>query len=391
VRALLVVAVLTTAAHAAPEEDDISPRTIVFARGDKLIMANAWGKSESELATLPAKSTVRALRSDSRGTVLLADVNGKWSWMPMDGSSKTLSDLPCEVGPAHLSNDGTYVMCRGKTGSTVVNLKSGKITPIDVPTAGARLVGSGTELRLVWADNKGVWSAVPPARKQPKKVAPEAPLRALTVSPDGTRALGVYTDEVFDRARNTKPADVLSVFALDGTAARRKVIHTGVPLEWSHDGKWVLVQDGRSACTMLAVGGQYKCWRGYTAAAISQDGKYALLFGNRDMPKETPKKKKKATKKKGKAKGKGKAKPKQVEPEDDAGPEGEPSGEAEQPEDAPLDEAADDVPLPPPGGPVALYRAELNGPYTKSPKLITRDVAGAAVWIPVTLPPPAAQ
>lgn len=372
-RGLVIAAVLTTSAHATPSgsDDDITPRTIVFARGDKLIKSDARGKSESEIATLPSKKAVRALRTDALGTVLLADVGGTWSWMPLDGSAKTLTDLPCEPGPAQLSNDATYVLCRGKTGSTVVNLKSGKLTAIDVPAAGARLVGSGSELRLIWADGQGVWNAVPPQRKQPTKVAPEAPLRSLTVSPDGTHAVGVYHDEVYDGLRTKKQADVLTVFALDGTAARRKVIANGVPLEWSHDSKWVLVQDGRSACTLLAVGGQYKCWRGYTAAAISPDGKYALLFGSRDLPAQ----KKKVPAKKAKAK---KAKKKDPEPE----VESEPSGEAEQPEDAPIDEATDDVPLPPPGGPVALYRAELNGPYTKSPKLVTRDVAGAAVWIP---------
>jgi len=363
------VVLLATTATAAPE-DDVTPRTIVFARGEKLIKSDGRGKSETELATLPAKKPVRALRTDAAGTVLLADVGGTWSWMPLDGSTKTLTDLACEAGPAQLSNDGTYVLCRAKTGSQVMNLKSGKITPIDVPTPGARLVGNGTELRLVWADGQGVWNAIPPQKKQPKKVAAEVPLRSLIVSPDGTHAVGVYHEDVYDTLRTTKPADVLTVFALDGTAARRKVIQNGVPLEWSQDSKWVLVQDGRSACIMLAAGGQYKCWRGYTAAALSPDGKYALLFGNRDMPKKAP------PPKKGK---KAKKAPKKKAPE----PEAEPSGEAEQPGDAPSDEAVDDdVPLPPPGGPVALYRAELNGAFTKSPQLVTRDIAGAAVWIP---------
>ena len=63
------------------------------------------------------------------------------------------------------------------------------------------------------------------------------------------------------------------------------------------------------------------------------------------------------------------------------GGETEPGGEGEG------DEVTDDVPLAPPGGPVALYRAEIGGAFTKGPKLITRDVAGAAVWIPGPLPP----
>src|SRR5262245_14954254 len=120
-RALAVIAVLTSTAAAAPP-DDITPRTIVFARGNALIKSDARGKNETQLATLPAKKAVRALRVDAQGTVLLADLGGTWSWLPLDGSTKTLTDLPCEAGPAQLSTDGTYALCRAKTGSIVVNL-----------------------------------------------------------------------------------------------------------------------------------------------------------------------------------------------------------------------------------------------------------------------------
>ena len=374
-RALAVIAVLTTTAAAAPV-DDISPRTIVFARGTSLIKADGRGKGETQLAALPAKRPVRALRVDAQGSVLLADLGGTWSWMPLDGSTKALTDLPCETGPAQLSNDGAYVLCRAKTSSVVVNLKSGKVTPIDVPAAGARLTGSGTELRLVWADGQGVWSAVPPQKNQPKKVAPDAPLRNFLVSPDGGHAVGVFHDEVYEGVRVKKPADVLMTFALDGNGARRKAIQNGLPVEWSQDSRWVLLQDGRSACIMLAAGGQYKCWRGYTAAALSPDGKYALVFGSRDLATKKPAPKKPAPKK-GKGKGKA-AKAPAVAPESSEGGETEP----DQPDDATADDASDDVPLAPPGVPVALYRAELDGAFTKTPQLVTRDVAGAAVWIP---------
>jgi len=241
-----------------------------------------------------------------------------------------------------------------------------------VPTGGADLVGAGGELRLVWADANGVWLGVPPQNKSPKKVAPQPPLRSFLVSPSGAHAVGVYADEVYETVHKKKPAEVLEVFPLDGTGARRKAIQAGLPLEWSQDGAWVLVQDGKSACIMLAVGGQYKCWKGYTAAAIAPDGKYALVFGSRDQPKATPAPPKCK---------KGKKCPKVATKK--RAPAPEPEGEAEEPTEAPADEASDaDVALPPPGGPVALYRAELGGAFTKSPVLVTRDVAGAAVWIP---------
>jgi hypothetical protein len=369
-----VVTLCSSMAAVHAGDDPLVGRSVIYTRGGKLLKADARGRGEVELATLSAKRTVRVLRTDALGKVLLADVGGTWAWMPLDGVARTLTDLPCEPGPAQLTSDGTYVLCRAKTGSVVVNLRSGKQTPIDVPTPGARLVGSGSELRLVWADSQGVWNAVPPQRKISKKVAPEAPLRAFSPSPDGTRALGVYADQVFESKTQKKPADVLMMFALDGVAARRKAIQNAVPVEWSHDSKWILVQDRGSACIVLAVGGQYKCWRGYTAQSISSDGKFALLFGNRDRVSS------KSSDKKSKKSKKSDKKKKRDADEETAEVRDEPEQEGEDHGDEPV--AEDEVPVPPPSGPVALFRAELDGPYTKSPQLVTRDVDGAAVWLP---------
>jgi hypothetical protein len=218
---------------------------------------------------------------------------------------------------------------------------------------------------------------VPQQKLKPAKVAPTAPLRGFMASPDGTHALGVYPGEVFDGPKKKKPGEVLMVFALDGTAAQRRSVAGGVPVEWSHDSRWALVQDGSSACITLTAGGQYKCWRGFTAQSITADGKYALLLGNR---KTEEKKAKKSKSKKDKA---GKKKP----PADDQpaesaeaaeGDEGNENGDKHGDEPVALDE----VPVAPPTGPLALYRGQLDGPYTTAPQLVARAVDGAAVWIP---------
>ncbi len=374
--ALSMLSIAALAAHAsAGNDDELATSTIVFVRGSSLIKADGKGRNETEIATLAEKAQVRALRTDALGKILLADVGGTWSWMPLDGSTKTLTELPCDAGPAQLSEDGRYVFCRHKsgTGSLVVNLVTGKLTPLPVPTLGARLLGNtGNFRKLVWADKGALWASIAPRLDKPKKVAPEAPLRGLLVSPDGTHAMGVYPGEVFESPRGAKkPADVLMMFALDGQGARRKAIQNGVPVDWSFDSKWVLVQDRASACIMLVAGGQYKCWRGYTAASISPDGRYALLLGNRASDKD-----KKNDKKSDK---KSKRKKKQKEPEPTAEDDG---GEAEGDEhgDEPL--PTDDVAVAPPSGPVSLYRAQLEGAYTTGPSLVARVVEGAAVWVP---------
>jgi hypothetical protein len=365
----LLIAALASPALAG--DDDFANTAVVFVRGNALMRSDAKGRNETELATLPARGGgVRALHTDAIGKILVADIGGTWSWMPLDGSTKTLTDLPCEAGPAQLSDDGRYVFCRKGTGSLVVNLVTGKLTPLPVPTLGARMLGNtGNTRKLVWADKGAVWAAVAPRLANPTQVAPQAPLRGLSPSPDGTHALGVYAGDVFEGVRKKVPGETLMAFSLDGQGAQRKVIQNGVPVDWSRDSKWALVQDGAKACIMLVAGGQYKCWRGYTAVSIAPDGRYALVLGNRssDSDKKADKKSKKKSKKKA------------DEPAPDDGETGE-AAEGDAGGDAPL--PTDDVAVPPPDGPRSLYRVQLEGAYTKSPALVARVVEGAAVWIP---------
>ncbi|NVB79614.1 MAG: hypothetical protein HOV81_14555 [Kofleriaceae bacterium] len=375
----VVLALTTASAHA--ETDDLADRSLVFARGNTLIKTDAKGKTETELATLPSTDKVRALRIDALGKVLLIDVGGSWSWLPLDGSTKTPNPLPCDAGPAQLAEDGLSVLCRAKSdanatgGSIVVTLATGKVISVDVPPTTSRMTGIGIERRLVWADASAVWAAPAGAVKKAVKVAPAAPLRSFSVSPDGSHALGVFASEVFENARKKVAGETLMVFALDGEAAQRKAIQKGVPVEWSHDSRWVLIQDGASACIMLVVGGEYKCWKGYTAASISPDGKYALILGNRDGSKKQDKKDDKKSSKKGDKKSKKKKAP-DPEPVSDEGEPGEDEGEGDE------STATDDVAVAPPSGQLALYRAQLDGAFAKSPALVMRVVDGAAVWIP---------
>ena len=376
-------------------DDDFAGATVIFTRGSSLFQVDAQGKAEIEIAQLPARVTVRALRSDADGTVLLADLAGKWAWMPLDGQAKSLIDLPCGDGPAQLAEDGTSVLCRSPRAanqSILVELargataaKPGKTVAVAIPPAGARLAGVGSERMVVWADATGVWTAPPGDLKTRTRVAPDPPLRGFLASPDGTRAIGSYADHVYTDVRHTGPAEVLMTFALDGHGARRKAIRDGVAVEWSHDAEWVLVQDGASACIMRASGGQYKCWRGYTAASLSSDGRWGLALGNRDGSKKQAPPRPAAKPPAGKspasakpAKPDGSAKP--------TGPAGKPPDTPEEPSDEPeaaeAPPANDDVSVAPPTGPLSLYRLRLEGAFTDRPTLLVKVVDGAAVWVP---------
>ncbi|HVK85808.1 MAG TPA: hypothetical protein VM513_16930 [Kofleriaceae bacterium] len=376
--ALLVLVAAVFAPAPARADEDFGGAYVIFARGGALYRTDPKGKAESKLVDLPAKVAVRALRTDSAGDVLLADLGGKWSWMRLDGKAPTaLTELPCADGPAQLAVGGDSVICRSTasaTGSLLVNLATHKASPIAVPPVGTRLVGVGTDRRVIWADATGVWSAPALDTRKKAKLAPEAPLRSFLPSPDGRRALGVYLDKIHE-GKQTKPAELLMGFALDGTGARRKAIKMGVPVEWSHDNQWVLVQDRASSCIMSATGGQYKCWKGYTSASIAADGRWSLVLGNRDRGSADGKKAKKSKKAK-----KGDKKSKKDRQREEPKVEAEPSGEAENAGDDTT--VTDDVEVAPPTGPLALYRTTLAGPYSTAPALIVRVVDGAAVWIP---------
>jgi hypothetical protein len=345
--AIALVVAIVCPATAAPD-DELASATVIFARGSELVQSDGRGKQEQVIAQLPAKLPVRALRSDLRGSTLLADLGGKWYWMALGGTGK-LVGLACGDGPAQLSADGGIVLCRdpnSASGSLVIGIKTGRTIPIEIATPGTRVI-TGAARKLVWTDKTGVWSAPLADLRQKTKVAPEAPLRSFIASPDGSRAFGVYRDYLYEGARKKVPAELLMGFALDGQAARRKAVQHGVPIDWSHDGQYLLVQDGSAACLIRATGGQYKCWKGFTAVSVAPDGSYALVLGNRDGSKQ------KADKR-----------------------------TQDATEDAADGEAEDDVPVPLPTGELALYAARLAGPHSLAPKLVTKIVDGAAVWLP---------
>jgi hypothetical protein len=272
-----------------------------------------------------------------------------------------------------------------------------RVTALDVPPGAARLVGSGAERKLVWADPSGVWTAPAADPRRRTRAALDAPLRGFLPSPDGTRAMGVYADQVFADLHHKRSAELLMTLQLDGQGARRKAIRDGVAVEWSHDARWLLVQDGASTCIMRASGGQYKCWRGLTAASLSADGRWALALGNRDGARQAAERSSKSGKsaRSGKSGKSGKsappaptARPPQPAPSDaePAGPDDKPWDHLDEPSDEPEagdpPPAIDDVSVAVPSGPLSLYRVRLEGAFTDRPTLLVKVVDGAAVWVP---------
>lgn len=337
-RAALVLAVTAAATTVAPADavsgtDDWGDAAVVFARDGALWRTDPKGKGPAvEVATLPGPATdVRAIRSDATGSVVLVHIGDAWWWGRLDTGVATLDKLTCADAPARLTPDGRCVVCEDDTGNALlIGLVTGRTVRTRVPGAGARIAPLDGVRHLLWADGDGVWAAPLRALRERRAVAPVAPKRGFLAAPDGLRAVAVYDGTVFEKKQRV-PAEVLDGFALDGTAARRMLHRDGVVIDWSWDSAWVLVQAGDSACITRTVGGQYKCWKGYEAVSLAEDGRWALLLGKRPTS----------------------------------------------------DEARDSAEAPDEPPPRSLFRGRLEGAYTERPSLVETVIEGSgALWLP---------
>jgi hypothetical protein len=370
-RAALAVAIAAALVSGAPASagpaEDFGAGAVVFARDASLWKTDPRGKGPAvELVKLPAVGTgaaahaVRAIRADLAARTLIADIGGRWYWTRLEpGTVPTMTALPCG-GAVRLLPDGNCVLCATEDGrAALYRLGSVAATVLDVPAPASLIVRpaptatdpAAMSREVVWADDKGVWIAPVTRTSERRALAPAAPLRHFLTAPSGKRAVGVFRDTVTSRGKEIV-RDQLFGFALDGKAARRKVIRDGVPVDWSWDSQWLLVQDGGSACVMRAVGGEYKCWKGFTAVSIAPDGTWALLLGKRSGGDDRP----------------------APERRDDGDEDSESQGSNE-----PAVESSEPVPLP--SGPSSLYRARLAGAYSERPALVERIVDGAALWL----------
>jgi hypothetical protein len=389
----LVVALVGVARAAAGEPPALYVKGGALWLRDGSAAPRSLGPTPSELGA------VTAMLVDAAGKVVLLGAERGWQWSRLRGADAGIPalafrKLPCAAGRASLTADGTSVLCAGPTGQAlVIQLETGKQLTHPAPLDRVALVGAGAELRVVWADERGVWTAPLGATKPARQLAPTPPLRGLSVSPTGERALGVFAGEAHHR-REVVAQDILHSFALDGRAARRKVIQRGVALTWSADGKWVLVQDDNAACIMAASGGQYKCWRGYRGVALSADGRWALLLGNREAKKKSRDRsarrdarqapKLKADEQTRRALPAGNDIDSIIEGIEAAGdgPEGEEDQDAEEDRDSERDHGREQDDDEPGGGGLNLYRAKLEGAFTDRPVELETHVDEAAAFLP---------
>ncbi len=284
---LVVASAVGTSASAEPPQASRTSRatgpargTIVHATSGRLVARNADGTVRGTLATLPSQlGVVSRIDTSDAGQILMLVAARRVLRVDLTTTPASLSLVNCE-GEATLSPDGRSIACaRGRRGVDVYRFS---------PTRRRRHLTFGAHhvafqgarsSELVAARHGALWALR--GDKPRRKLAGHAPDGPWLVSPNGRRAVGVYRQSAQPlaaaRASTGSPPSSLVTFRLDGKAIKRRLLRGAAPVAWSKDSAWILVQAGSAACIVRAVGGQYKCWKGFRAHALTPDGHHALM------------------------------------------------------------------------------------------------------------------
>jgi hypothetical protein len=228
-------------------------------------------KPEKLLSLAPLRRRFTRLEAAGDGSALLLEFGRNAAWIDLD-TTEPLAPVyvPCR-GRARLSPSGERVLCASRSGKGLavyrMRPRAGASILADADPAATRLADLIGE-RVLVIDGEALWSETVSHPDQRKQVSPHVPLSALSVAPDGERAVGRYKDE--------SGVESMFGFRLDGQAVRRK-LGFGVPISWSANSEWLAVAGDNTACAVRAVGGEFKCWDKFRALAIDHDGSWLLI------------------------------------------------------------------------------------------------------------------
>lgn len=224
-------------------------------------------------------------RLEVHGTTILIEKRASIAWARVGvapaRSLVVMRSLPCRA-PARLSSDGDWISCTSERGRIeFYDLRTPSPTRAVLPEASRYSLSlelSGADV-AVGVEASGLWSIPLRGRTRGQLgtlLFSGVPHGQISVAPSGERAVASFT--------LAKPGqNALYTFRLDGKGNRRRLMKGAVPVVWSADSRWLLVQRGSRVCVVGAIGGQYKCWRGYTAVDINATGTMLLLARPSDM------------------------------------------------------------------------------------------------------------
>lgn len=252
---------------------------IVYADGGRLHgVASADRKSRSFELVHTGSASVKNF--DVRGRTALIDTGTQLlrARLPDISSAQppfaAVQGVPLQCrSPARISPSGARIACTSESGELrVYAVQADAAQPVASPSGARGGAATFAGERLLTQRDAKLWSHELASDSEAQVIAPVAPADHLLASPDGRRAVGWFPVAV-----RGKQVQALHAFRLDGRAVRRRLMKRAIPVDWSRDNRWLLVQRGKRACLVRAVGGHYKCWRGFRALAISARGERLLL------------------------------------------------------------------------------------------------------------------
>ncbi len=248
-----------------------SSGTIIFGRDGALWQWSLeGGKNEPKrVRKLALVGQLDGLKVDGAGRHAVLRAGKSWYWLEL-GSEKT-ERLDCVAQPT-LSANGRCVLCQVSDGKSLLYAFGRKAKKHSVRGAGPwSFAGRSGGDRVLVVDGDQILLTAPRRRRFKSTVVAEHAPKSLSVSPTGGRAVGFFADN------GSKPAGFYT-FRIGRKGARRRLLEEGEAIAWSANGAWLLLSRKDEACLIRAVGGEYKCWNGYRAAAVSGDGREAFLI-----------------------------------------------------------------------------------------------------------------
>jgi hypothetical protein len=230
--ALVVMDVRDVAAAPPAEKAEPAPGRVLFVRGDALFTISGDGKGgETELTKLPPEvGQVTSMEASPDGglVVVRGDKGSAW-WV----NGETTWRTGC-AGRARPSPTNECLVCETAGAVTLLGARNNFTVKLPGSYHDANFLGSARELAVLDAD-KGVLGFGVKTPKDTRVLARPGATGYLLVSPDGSKAVAVY-----GRGKDSRVFGLV----LDGEGIPRSLGGPAVPVVWSSDSTWALVEYG---------------------------------------------------------------------------------------------------------------------------------------------------
>ena len=273
--AIIVIATSAVgAAHAQPKKAAPVSGSLVYGQGNALWRVAAAGGEPTKIAELGFAATritrIATNSGTAAGTIFLVSTESNHYWVATRPDRVHVVRHVCR-GNATLSGDGNCVLCQNADSVITIERILPSAKKMTSPITGdlATLLGPKTR-ELVVVTANGV-EAIRIARPKTRRVvAGVAPIRGLSVAPNGKHAVAQF-GEAEDKGTG------LYVFTLTGENVRRKLVSNAELVSWSRDSQWLVVNEAKRGCVVRASGGQYRCFDGFRGVGLAPNHKEALL------------------------------------------------------------------------------------------------------------------